>query len=134
MESASVRLNKTVKAFWSSIGCFPQHYQLWRIQFFVYESIPFFFIIARQVEGHFFFWLWIGTNQAEAKRFLYTVAVEGIDGEKISYTASPVSPEMSVDICDEQSCLLLSENNVKRMLGVAGEKLKYRIEIIDKNI
>ena len=147
MESASLRLKKGGMTFRSSIsaatylhGSSDQQNWWWGPQFVVYESIPFFFIISRRVEspdsrGHFFFWLWIGTNQAEAKRFLYTLAVEGIDGEKISYTARPVSLEMSVNnIRDEQSCLLLSDSAVKRMLSVAGEKLQYRIEIIDKNI
>ena len=46
----------------------------WGPQFVVYENIPFFFVISRRVieqvdahQGYFFFWLWIGGNQIEAR-------------------------------------------------------------------
>ena len=146
LDSASLKLTQGGMSFRSSIsaatylhGSSDQQNWWWGPQFVVYETIPFFFIISRRVEnpdsrGHFFFWLWFGGNQAEAKRFLYTLTVEGVDGEKIAYTAKPVSLELSVNcILEEQSCLLLSDSAVKRMLSATGEKLQYRIEIIDKN-
>lgn len=148
LDSASLRLTPGAMSFRSSIstatylhGSSDQQNWWWGPQFVVYETTPFFFIISRRVDrvdssdsrGHFFFWLWMGGSQVDASRFLYTLTVEGVDGEKISYTARPVSLQMSVvDIRDAQTCLLLSDSGVKRMLAGAGEKLHYRIEIIDK--
>jgi len=118
----------------------------WGPQFVVYENIPFFFVISRRVieqvdshQGYFYFWLWIGGNQIEARRFLYTLTIESAEGEKLSYTTTPVSLCHPVSkIREKQTCLLLTDSAVQR-LAVSTDnnrafKLQYRIEIIDKNV
>lgn len=147
METASLKLTPGYMSFRSSIstatylhGSSDHQNWWWGPQFVVYNNFPFFFIISRRVEhrdskGHFFFWLWLGSHQADTSRFLYNLTVEGVDGEKISYTARPASIENSVsNIREEQNCLLLADGAVKRMLTGTGEKLQYRIEIIDKKM
>lgn len=117
----------------------------WGPQFVVYENIPFFFVISRRVieqvdshQGYFYFWLWMGGNQMEARRFLYTLTIENVEGEKLSYTTTPVSLCHPVSkIREKQTCLLLTDSAVQR-LAVSTDnrafKLQYRIEIIDKNV
>eukprot|EP00088_Acartia_fossae_P064394 TRINITY_DN79238_c0_g1_i1.p1 TRINITY_DN79238_c0_g1~~TRINITY_DN79238_c0_g1_i1.p1 ORF type:complete len:224 (+),score=24.71 TRINITY_DN79238_c0_g1_i1:28-699(+) len=144
-DSAILRLHAGSMSFRSSIstatylnGCRDQQNWWWGPQFVIYENIPFFFIISRRVEnpdsrGHFYFWVCIGSNQKESKRFLYNLTVEGVQGEKVTYTSTPVSLEMSAqNVREEQRCLLLADSAVKRMLTKTDEKLLYRIEIVDK--
>jgi len=117
----------------------------WGPQFLVYETIPFFFVISRRVieqvdnhQGYFYFWLWIGGNQTEARRFLYTLTIENQEGEKMSYTCPPVSLTSPVSqIRCQQTCLLLTDSAVQRMTiktDNRGYKLQYRIEILDKKL
>jgi E3 ubiquitin-protein ligase SIAH1 len=112
----------------------------WGPQFVMYDSIPFFFIISRKVDnpdgkGQFYFWVWLGGKSKEARRFLYTITVEGAGGERISYTARPESIERSVStIRETQSCLMVSDLGVKRFLTGSDKVLKYSVEITDRNL
>eukprot|EP00088_Acartia_fossae_P046687 TRINITY_DN5047_c0_g1_i5.p1 TRINITY_DN5047_c0_g1~~TRINITY_DN5047_c0_g1_i5.p1 ORF type:complete len:471 (+),score=100.67 TRINITY_DN5047_c0_g1_i5:101-1513(+) len=127
------------------LGSTDQQNWWWGPQFVVYESVPFFFVISRRVieqldshQGYFYFWLWVGCNELEARRFLYTLTIESVDGEKLCYTTAPVSLGHSVSsIREQQTCLLLTDSAVKRLAVTQDNgrafKLQYRIEIIDKH-